>query len=175
MVLRGVSPVQGYEERLVLQVWYYAQAVAFQKELEVTNKPKNKGTKAETDVVCWAKKHGLYQAERLALKGAGDVGDVRLTQGVMAQVKDGYTERKEPTDYQIGTWLEQVDKQTKAGGWDIGLLVHKRWGKADPDLWRWYMAGETFALLLGFSMGGIWPQYVQLQGYMVPPLIRGYT
>jgi hypothetical protein len=171
---------QGPSEGLVCQVWYYAAALAETRAIDMAKqRPKDKGTKAETDVVLWAKKHGMYQAERLVLHGTGDIGDVRLTQDVMAQVKDGYTERKEPTDYQVGQWLEQVDKQRNAGGWDIALLVHKRYGKADPDMWRWYMDGATFACLMHVNIpmesGVTWPQYVQLMGYMIPDMIQGWS
>jgi hypothetical protein len=157
-------------------VWYYAQAVAFQKELEVTNKPKAKGTKAESDVVHWAKKHNFYKATRIALTGSKDTGDVFIWDGIMAQVKDGYTDRKEPTDFQIGQWLEALDKQRRNGNWEIALLVHKRFGNADPDNWRWYVDGQTFMTLMGkgnVDTTGL-PQYVQLQGYMIPPLLRSW-
>jgi hypothetical protein len=149
-------------------MWYHGAAFGVSMAKQ---RPKDKGTRAETDVVGWARKHGFFKAERLALCGAGDVGDVRLAEGVMVQVKDGYTERKEPTDYQIGQWLDQVDRQRKNGGWDIGLLVHKKYGKADPDMWRWYMTGETFGKLIYKVIDIPLPQYVQLQGYMIPPLL----
>lgn len=137
-------------------------------------KPKDKGTKAESDVVAWAKKYGYYRAERLVLHGSADVGDVRLAEGVMVQVKDGYTDRKEPTDYQVGQWLAEVDKQRKAGDWDIALLVHKRFGKSDPDNWRWYLTGETYESLIRVCADDFAPapQYVQLMGYTIPPLLR---
>jgi hypothetical protein len=156
-------------------MWHYAAAA--QGVMMAKQKPKDKGTRAESDVVAWAKKHGFYKASRLVLHGSGDVGDVHLAEGVMIQVKDGYTERKEPTDYQVGTWLAQVDKQTRAGEWDYGLLVHKRYGKADPDSWRWYMTGEMLIRLVaarawGDEMTNTPPQYVQLMGYMIPSLLR---
>lgn len=146
----------------------------------VTNKPKQKGTAAETAVVQWAKKHEFYQAERLALYGTLDRGDVRIASGVMAQVKDGYTkDRKEPTDFQIDGWLKETEKQRQRGEFEIALLVHKRFGKGDPDEWRWYLDKRNALTLMGVTtmIGGtwtVWPQYIQLQGYMVPGLIRAF-
>lgn len=150
------------------QMWYYTAA----REVDMAKqRPKDKGTRAESDIVQWAKKYNFYRAERLVLHGTGDVGDVRLAEGVMIQVKDGYTERKEPTDYQVGQWLAQVDKQRKNGDWNIALLVHKRYGKADPDSWRWYLDGATFGQLVTACGPGM-PPYVQLMGYAIPPLLR---
>lgn len=137
-------------------------------------RPKAKGTKAETDVARWAIGYGMYDAERLALKGTGDVGDVRLVPGVFVQVKDGYTSGKDPSDFLIGKWLDRVEEQRKAGGWSVGLLAHKRAGKGSPNDWRWYVDGRTFAFLLGMVMDlqPRMPPYIQLQGYMIPPLLE---
>jgi hypothetical protein len=154
-------------------MWYYTSLREVDADV-AKQRPKDKGTKAETDVVMWAKKHGFYKAERLVQYGTGDKGDVRISDRVMVQVKDGYTDHKEPTDFQVGQWLDKVDIQRKNGAWMFALLVHKRYGKADPDMWRWYMDGTTFYDLIG-HVGpevGAPPQYVQLQGYMVPPLLQ---
>jgi hypothetical protein len=164
-------------------MWYGpAYGVSMAKQ-----KPKDKGTEAETDVVNWARKHDFYKAERLALHGTGDKGDVRMAEGVMVQVKNGYTdkisngvaelkERREPTDFQIAKWLEETEGQRRRGEFKYALLTHKRFGKADPDDWRWYMDGPTLANIMGYDALGDkryqWPPYVQLQGYMIPPLLK---
>lgn len=151
---------------------------------DVVNKPKNKGTKAETDTVNWAKKHEFYAADRIALSGVNDRGDVRITTGIMVQVKDGYTNNREPTDFQIDGWLKNAEKQRIRGEFDVVLLAHKRYMKADPDEWRWYLDKRNALALLGvvaldgpggaWGPWGAWPQYIQLQGYMVPGLIRAH-
>jgi hypothetical protein len=143
----------------------------------MVNKPKKKGTEAETAVVNWAKKHEFYAADRLALHGRDDVGDVLVAHGVMVQVKDGYTERREPTDYQIDTWLKETEKQRKNGNHTVALLVHKRFGKSSPDEWRWYVDKYNAMILLGSYPGldhAHWPQYIQLQGYTIPALLRKF-
>lgn len=154
-------------------MWYY-QAIAAREASDMAKqKPKDKGTAAETAVVQWAKKHGFYTAVRIALTGSKDTGDVRIASGVMAQVKNGYTEHREPTDFQVGEWLAQMEKQQKNGQWQYALLVHKRYGKSDPDMWRWFLTGQTF-LTLTTPLDVVWthvPPYVQLQGYMIPPLL----
>lgn len=137
-------------------------------------KPVDIGTKAETDVVRWAMTHEFIAADRLTKKGIHDRGDVKITDEVMVQVKDGYTNGREPTDFQIGKWLGDLDDQKKEGGWQYTFLVHKRAGKANPDMWRWYADGHTFRRLVTGDepVIGQWPPYVQLQGYMIPPLLH---
>lgn len=148
-----------------------------------------KGYRAERDVTLWAiDKWEIYGTDRLT-KGGGRAGtrdraDVRLGHGtpfgVVVQVKDGYTDGRAPTDNLIAGWLEAVDAQVKQGGWDIGLLCHKRAGKASPNDWRWYVAGDMFSKILKLDEllpewhHGTMPPYVQLQGYMIPNLLRTY-
>lgn len=137
-------------------------------------KPKDKGTKAETGVVNWAKTHDMWKADRIILHGVKDHGDVKLTDRVMVQVKDGYTEGRPPTDYLIGKWLEAVETQRKAGGFEYAMLVHKRAGRASPDGWRWYIDGHTYLRLTTRCSCDHKhaPPYVELQGYMIPNLMR---
>lgn len=156
------------------EVWYTYAADAYGVNM-AKQKPKDKGTKAESDVVQWAKKHGFFRAVRIALTGAKDTGDVAMNDDIMVQVKDGYTERKEPTDFQIGQWLEALDKQKQHGDWKVALLVHKRFGKADPDMWRWYVDGITYLRLHGFEFPGTTSPYVQLQGYSVPQMLKNWS
>lgn len=145
-------------------------------EVARKTKPKDIGTKAETDVCNWARRHGLIHVRRIVQHGNKDHGDVKLCEGVMIQVKDGYTQGRPPTDYLIGQWLEKMDEQKKNGEWDFALLTHKRKGNADPDAWRWFIDGKTFARLAVHYVGPdavlAFPPYIQLQGYMIPPLIR---
>lgn len=135
-------------------------------------RPKDKGTKAETDVVNWARSKGFHNPARIVQYGNKDHGDVQLAPNIMAQIKDGYTEGREPSDYLIGQWLGKLDEQKKHGGWEHTVLVHKRKGKGSPDDWRWYIDGPTFArLTCGTFQPEHVPVYVQLQGYMVAPLL----
>lgn len=140
-----------------------------------------KGYRAERAVMLWALDGwGIGGTDRIT-KGGGSAGtrdraDVRLgwgtPYGVVVQVKDGYNEGREPTDKMVGDWLAAVDEQVSNGGWDIGLLVHKRAGKASPNDWRWFLSGRMFAKVL--KTDDHLPPYVQLQGYMVPNLLRSY-
>jgi hypothetical protein len=181
LVLRAVLAKQDSHKGLVLQVRVPSIVLGVDMAKQ---RPKDKGTAAETAIVRWAAKHRFHNAERLALSGQGDKGDVRLCLGVMIQVKDGYTDkikssdgtslrdRKEPTDYKVGEWLKAAEAQAKRGKYDIWLLVHKRYGNADPDMWRWFVDGQILAKLLNIPPGGYTIPYVQLQGYMIPLLLR---
>jgi hypothetical protein len=147
---------------------YYRE---YLERCDPVGKQTDKGTRAESAVVTWAKSNGFWDSDRLTKTGALDRGDVRIKDRVMVQVKDGYTTR-EPTDFMIGQWLEAVDKQQRHGQWEIALLVHKKPGHTNPDMWRWYVTGRTFARLVEASPRDM-PQYIQLQGYMIPPLLKG--
>lgn len=152
---------------------YYQRLVEREDPVGKT-KPVDIGTRAETKVVNWAKAKGFWSADRLTKKGIRDRGDVRLTDKVMVQVKSGYTDGRSPTDYQIGNWLEALDTQKFNGQWEVALLCHHRHGaRGGPDAWRWFMDGRTFGKLTcdTFTPRHM-PIYVQLQGYMVPELLK---
>lgn len=147
----------------------------------------SKGYRAERAVVVWAVEHWEIIGTDRITKGGGsadrvgtskDRADVRLghstPHGIVVQVKDGYTEGRAPSDHLVAKWLADVDEQVGNGQWDIGLLVHKRAGKASPNDWRWYLSGTTFGTVIKRAPLGHMPPYVQLQGYMIPNLLRAY-
>jgi hypothetical protein len=55
----------------------------------MTNRSKNIGTAAETAVVKAARAYGFPGAERRALHGSTDLGDILLCPGVIVEVKAG--------------------------------------------------------------------------------------
>jgi hypothetical protein len=128
----------------------------------VANRSKIKGTKAETAVVKWFIENGYLDAERIPLAGADDHGDVRPVRGLVVQVKDGYTNGREPSDRLIRDWMQDLAMQRVNGGHSLGLLVHKRPGKGSPADWRWYINGNAYSKALGGSL--LWIPYIQLTG-----------
>jgi hypothetical protein len=169
-----VHPLRSSQEVAIARAYAIAGAVVMAKQ-----RPQDKGTRAESAIVAWAHSNEFYRADRLTKTGVKDRGDVSLAEGVMVQVKDGYTEGKEASDFLIGKWLDALDKQVKHGKWKYAFLVHKRAGKGNPDMWRWYVDGRTFGRLAMPEYD--WdtpphpeyiPPYVQLQGYMVPQLLH---
>ena len=100
----------------------------------MTNRSKNKGTAAESAVVKHARANGFPLAERLALRGSKDQGDVRLMANVHLEVKAGAA-AESASDAQIAEWMDEAD--VEAGNADVRhcWLVTKRKGKGKAGDW----------------------------------------
>lgn len=113
----------------------------------MANKSKAKGTRAETKVVRFCQDAGL-EADRLALKGNKDCGDVWVSNGLIMhhlEVKAG----KMTANYSRGdknTWLEQTRKEGENSG-KPAFLVIARHGKSVADYEVWSASGRTFYYL----------------------------
>lgn len=98
---------------------------------------KDIGTAAETAVVRWLQANGWPHAERRALRGNQDAGDVTGTPGVCWEVKAGQAAIN-ASDGQIADWLTEVIRETTHGHGEFGILIQRRRGKADPgNWWSW--------------------------------------
>lgn len=97
----------------------------------MTNRPKNIGTAFETLVVNYARENGFPQADRLALSGSADRGDVRLTAdlqyGAIAECKGGQAAER-ASDAQILQWLHDTEVERINANAHVALLVVKRKG-----------------------------------------------
>jgi hypothetical protein len=93
----------------------------------VKRRPRDIGTAAETAVVRVARAHGFRYADRYALHGAHDQGDVVLCEGVIVEVKGGEAAR-DASDAQIEAWLDQTEKERINARADVALLVVQRRG-----------------------------------------------
>lgn len=102
----------------------------------MTNKPKAIGTAAETAVVRAARTRGFPLAERLALAGAQDLGDVRLTAFVHLEVKGGHA-AETASDAQIEAWLLETERELQHAGASAGALVTKRRAVGAGNAHRW--------------------------------------
>lgn len=114
----------------------------------MTNKPRKKGTAAESAVVRWLQENGFPWASRQPLRGSRDHGDILLTLGIIAEVKSvaaGAT--GQPPQGLLATWLQQTDVETENAGAEFGLLIVKRARMANPAHWFVYMRlGEWLRL-----------------------------
>lgn len=135
---------------------------------------RNKGAKAERDVVKYLRAAGFPHAERAVRTGyrtngrtAADPGDITGTPGIIWSVKDVAVER-------IDQWLADLDAMHGQDD-DVRLLVHKRRGHADPGRWWCWMRLSTLAhlvddhLSLGASMTHAVPVRMEL-GHVIPLL-----
>lgn len=110
-------------------------------------RPKDIGTADETAVVRYLRERGWVGAERRALRGGHDCGDITGLPGVMIEVKGGAAGR-DATARRINDWLhEQVGPQTVNAGADIGVLVTPVRGIGPDNAGQWH-AHMTLATLL---------------------------
>lgn len=106
----------------------------------MANTSKRKGTAAETAVVNYIRGCGWNSAERRALSGSADKGDVA---GVPVVI-----EVKNCAQMQLSQWLREADRESENAGTDIGVVWHKKKGTTNPGDWYVTMSGESFMLLL---------------------------
>ena len=96
----------------------------------MTNRPKQIGTLGETAVVKAMRANGFPGAERRALAGANDLGDINLCPGVIAEVKWG-AHAKNASLADIASWWRETERERHNSGAVIGLLVVQRKGYGD--------------------------------------------
>lgn len=100
-------------------------------------RPRDIGTHAETAVVRTARTRGFPNADRYALHGAADVGDIHLCPRLIVEVKGGETARQ-ASDALIHTWLDQTAHERDNAGAMFGFLVVQRRGVGAPNAARWW-------------------------------------
>lgn len=106
----------------------------------MVNKPKNKGTVAETAVVTYLRDHGWPYAERRSLNGATDKGDVTGCPGLCFEVKYANF------GIRMASWVQETVVETANAGADFGVLVVKPLGLGVTRVDRWFaiMNGAQF-------------------------------
>lgn len=85
----------------------------------MSNPSKQRGTESETMVVKYLRDHGFPHAERLALAGAHDKGDIRVCPGVITEVKA----HREWSRGDVADWLRETDRERRRAYATIGFLV----------------------------------------------------
>lgn len=120
----------------------------------MTNKSGAVGTWTETTIVRYSRANGfagadeMTKAQRLRLNGAQDQGDIGLCPGVMIESKGGHA-AENASDNQITTWLVDTERERRARGADVAILVLKRKGKGAANAGQWwaFLPGWTFFYL----------------------------
>jgi Holliday junction resolvase len=102
---------------------------------------KQKGTKAETDVVRYLQKCGWKTAERRALKGNLDCGDISGVAGVCLEVKNQKAQ-------DLAGWVEELKVEIINAKANTGAVIHKRKGKTDVAEWYATMPVDIYLDLL---------------------------
>jgi hypothetical protein len=114
----------------------------------MVNRPKNIGTTAETAVVRYLRANGFPQAERRALAGALDLGDIVGVPGAVIEVKGGKA-AEVASDSQVTAWMAETELERRNARAEVGLLVRKRKavGASNAGQWHAHLDTHTVAAL----------------------------
>jgi hypothetical protein len=102
----------------------------------MTNRPKQIGTAAETNVVAYARAY-FPAARRQALAGVLDIGDIELTPGLIVEVKAGAA-AKHASAKQIGEWIDETKRERDNAKAQTGILVRQRNGYGAVRVGTWW-------------------------------------
>ena len=97
----------------------------------MVNKPKQKGTAAETAVVSFLQSAGFPHAERLALQGGKDRGDITGIPGIVVEVKN-------EAQYTLSSWLTECRIEVDNARADFGFVAAKPRGVGNTRIDQWY-------------------------------------
>ncbi len=102
---------------------------------------KDKGTAGETAVVRYLRDNGFPHAERRALSGMHDKGDV-------AGVVDNVIEVKVVSRDALPQWIDETEVERVHANAHYGVCWHKRRGKGSPGDWFVTMTGRQWVNVL---------------------------
>lgn len=95
------------------------------------SRSKDKGTRAETAVVEYASHSGFPYADRLALKGSLDRGDVGWCPGIVSEVKDDKS-------FDFGGWLRETEAEKRHAKAQHAFLIVKPAGVGYSRVGQWW-------------------------------------
>lgn len=102
---------------------------------------KAKGTRWESAIVDYLRANGAPHAERRALGGAKDRGDIAGIPGVVIEAKSH-------TGMRLADWIAEAETERVNAGADLAVVWHHRRGKASAGDGYVTMDGRTFVRLL---------------------------
>ncbi len=102
---------------------------------------KAKGTRWESAIVEYLRGTGFIHAERRALNGARDLGDVTGIPGVVIEAKS-------QVRHSLAEWVDEAEQERANADADIAAVWVKRRGYTSAGSGYVVMDGETFAYLL---------------------------
>ena len=108
----------------------------------MVSKQKAKGTVAERAVVDYLRANGFPDAERRALEGVNDRGDVAGLPYTVLEVKNHAA-------LDLAGWLNELMREIDNDNAEYGAVVAKRRGHAKPDQWYAIMPFEMLVKMLG--------------------------
>ena len=102
---------------------------------------KRKGTTFETLIVRYLQTVGFPYAERRALHGNLDKGDITGCGPVVFEVKNH-------AKLTLSEWIKELEAEVENAKADTGCVVAKRRGKSNPGEWYALLPFEWFVELL---------------------------
>lgn len=102
---------------------------------------RRKGTAWESMVVEHLRANGAPHAERRALAGAKDRGDVAGIPGVVIECKSA-------ARVELAAWLDEAETERANDRADVGVVWIKRRGRTSPGAGFVVMSGDQFLNLL---------------------------
>ena len=102
---------------------------------------KAKGTAWESAIVDFLREHGALHAERRALGGTNDRGDIAGIPGVVIEAKCA-------AKLEFGSWLAEAEAERINDGATYGVVWAKRRGKGSPGAGYVVLTGDTLVRLL---------------------------
>lgn len=108
----------------------------------MVNKSKAKGTMAESAVVSFLRTQGFPYAERLALQGGKDRGDITGIPGICIEVKN-------ENEYTFSSWMNECVVETENSRADFGMVMAK------PRLVGTTRTAQWYAIMHAFPWGAL--------------------
>lgn len=112
------------------------------------SKSRAKGTAWESKIIDLLRERGWPNAERRALNGANDRGDVAGVVGICIEAKSAQR-------IELATWVDEAEKERANDRADLGAVWIKRRGKSSAKDGYVVMTGDSFVWLLrsaGYGM-----------------------
>lgn len=135
------------------------------------SRSKAKGTAAESAAVRVFQANGFPFADRRALSGALDRGDVLVCPGVIAEVKGGAM-AENAGDGLVADWFAETERERRNAKADVGLLILKR--KAFGHLRAGHWWAIVPATLLGHDLDAAVPVRLRLDDACHLLRLRGW-
>lgn len=133
-----------------------------------------KGKTAERDLCKWLRSNGFPGAERAVRTGfrvadrtSADPGDITGTPGIVWSVKDATVERHLEWRAELDAMLQGIDVD------NLGLIVHKRRGHANPGLWWCWIGIVDLTAVLPGAIPFYGPHWFRATVDEVVDLLRG--
>ena len=102
---------------------------------------KQRGTRWESAVVTFLRERGFRYAERRALAGARDLGDITGLPGVVIECKSQNRQS-------LAEWLDEAEQEKANAGADHAVVWFKRRGHTSAGKGYVLMSGDDYVWLL---------------------------